>query len=346
MPSRASTLFAAIIVAAGAAAPVALAQDGPGTQARRPAMESPSDPTNAALVYWRVWATEKPEQANKVRELFDSSKVIDPQGELAGILRENQAEISTLIRASRLPECDFGIEYSEGFLALMPHLAKFRASARLLAADAQLAFAEGRTDAGVERLATIYRMARQLTQERVMISSLVSAAVASLANTQVAANAESLSPDQKRAILSEIEKFSRNDAFGIRRALATEGAVTSQWITRTFTGPDAGERLAKGIAGDLEQSDSGDEIKALRVLDEDAIRTGAERCRAFYVAADEAWDSPDVIAKVEALHADVLAMKYGPVARAIAPSLSNIVNANRRNAGELEAAAAKLGAVR
>lgn len=313
-----------------AVAPAALAQQADTHQAL------PADPTNAALVYWRAWALEPADLGDKIKTLYDADKPVEPHGELATLLESPEARqtIRHLTAASRLPECDFGIEYSEGFMALIPHLSKVRASARLLAADAAVAQAQGRHTDAADRLATIYRMAAQITSERVLISSLVAQAVLGLGHTRVRLmhDAGHLTPDAARLLEADLARFGPDDPFGIRASLAAEGAVTCAWVERTFTGPDAGAKAAEMLvdAGTVADSPG---VPALRAMNEDTLHASLAQVRRYYAECLDAYDpaDPGCEARLAAIAERNVKGEFGPLAQVIAPSTTMILKADRKH---------------
>ncbi|MDX2132495.1 MAG: hypothetical protein SFY69_10645 [Planctomycetota bacterium] len=304
----------------------------------------PADPTNAALVYWRIWATEPADLADKVREAYSSGTPVDPASDLARTLRENSNVVESLLSASRLPECDFGVQYTSGLLAVVPHLSKIRASARLLGADASLATAEGRTDAAVERTAGVYRVALHVSREPVLISSLVSAAVTGVGHAEVAALAKSgrLTAAQARTILAELDRYDQRDPFGIRRALATEGEVLADSFRRVATGPDAGEALVDTLTRVGVDAGGAPNLEVLRVLDAVGANREIARTRSYYADILQAFDAPDAEARIADLEARSQALEYGPLAPVIGASASRLLQADRKNRAELDATRAIL----
>jgi len=77
---------------------------------------------------------------------------------------------------SRLPACDWGVQYSQGFDLLMPQLAQVRLMNFVLAADAQILAADGDYKAALERCLIIDKFARHVGDDT-LISYLVSIAL-------------------------------------------------------------------------------------------------------------------------------------------------------------------------
>lgn len=344
MPTRHPSLLAGL---AGA-----LAALSGGTSDLSPALAgAPSslfapeqDPSNAALVYWRLWAIEPASLGEKVGEMYDGTKPIDLNGPLAGLLRGNADYIESIGRATNLKECDFGVEYSAGILALLPHLSKLRATARVLAADAQLAAAERDYDRAAIRLAWICRISSQLIQDRTMISSLVSIAVASLVNTRLDdfAAPGSLKPTPRAELLAALRALPPEDPFGVRTTLEAEGRLVTQWIENAYTGADAGPRLAKLMA----QNGGGPEAAGLAALDSKGIADAVAQARTFYKAAWEVFPNDDAELRLDALAQAAGGGEYGPLTRTLVPSLTKLKSADRKAREALAAAIAKVSEVK
>ncbi len=92
------------------------------TGADRPTVQP--DPTNAALVYSRAWQLLPDDLAKREINLDDPTWV--PNTELAQLLVARQSFIQCTLRAAAIENADWGIEYSQGLNALLPHLGKLR----------------------------------------------------------------------------------------------------------------------------------------------------------------------------------------------------------------------------
>ncbi len=320
-----------------AIAPGALAQTNPPTVT---AQALPADPTNAALAYWRVWSLEAATLADKVKEQYVAEKGVAPDSELATLLRapETRTTINQILAASRMPECDFGITYSDGFMALLPHLGKLRASARLLIADASLASAEGRHADAAGNVAAVYRIGHHLQSERTLISCLVAQAVLGLGHARARGMAEAgqLNRESAAVLQTELAKFPAEDTFGIRASLAAEGSLVTFWTERTYTGADAGARFVEDVvdAGTVETTPG---VPAIRAMNEDALRASVLRVRKYYDECLAVFDPNDPAAedRLAALAKEVADGTYGPLAQIIAPSTVNVLRADKKHRGEL-----------
>jgi len=113
------------------------------------------------------------------------------------------------------------LDYSKGFAMELSHLAKLRAYARLLAADAALASAHGDYGEMVKDLNAIMNLANAAGEEPILISQLVRIAITSILYTNVSQTvpADNLPPDMVRQLLQ-----------------ITDGAEGRSGFANTFSG--------------------------------------------------------------------------------------------------------------
>lgn len=93
-------------------------------------------------------------------------------------IEENQWIVEQLGVASRYEYCRWDWDLSRGWSLLLPHLSPLRAGARLVAASARVDLARGDLDAAVEKLTTLFAMARDIAGGPTLIELLVGSAVA------------------------------------------------------------------------------------------------------------------------------------------------------------------------
>src|SRR5215470_10071479 len=103
--------------------------------AARADTKRPSEVRNAALRYWLAFAEMQDQSVDKkTAELLEKTAAGEvPWNEtaLGPILDRNQQAILALQRASRLPECDWGLEYDQGPNASVAYAPRARVLARL-----------------------------------------------------------------------------------------------------------------------------------------------------------------------------------------------------------------------
>ena len=326
--------LAGLACAALAQTPVAPAAPNEPAPTRTPTL---SGPTNAALVYYRAWISADPKLGD-AQVLFDhdpenDSSVTLTRDEAIQLLKDAQGVVGTVMRAASMDHTDFGLDFDQGWALLLPHLGKLRDSARLLAADARRLLADNEPDAAAARAAALYGMARQAPDDGVLISSLVGASIANLANTLVREmlDAETLTPEGRDLIVASIERIRRDDPFGIRSSIEMERLVTTEWVRTAFRGPDAGKKLVD--SGFVETDPATREL--LASLDEQQLNAETARVAEFYDHALRVWSYDDAVDRLEALSELIDSGAYGPLGKLFAPALQKCKNSDIKARAEL-----------
>lgn len=97
--------------------------------------ETPSETTNAALRYWIAFADLQDSPADKpTQELLEKTAAGEmpwDEAKLSPILDKNEPAIQAMQRATSLPDCDWGLEFSFGPRASIAPIIKARVMARL-----------------------------------------------------------------------------------------------------------------------------------------------------------------------------------------------------------------------
>lgn len=154
----------------------------------------PSDPNNAALLYYQAFIM-LPKGQDQVRDLAVSLRAgVDPNDQIREYLKQCQPAINLAEAASRIPACDWGLQYSKGFQMPMLQLSQMRAMSLLMKADALVFIADGQYRQALEQALTIRRMA-QHTGDQILISLLVSIAIDAIANNNIQNTLSAMPPD-------------------------------------------------------------------------------------------------------------------------------------------------------
>jgi hypothetical protein len=109
-----------------------------------------------------------------------------PNDQVKEYVKKCRAAIEYAVAASSLQHCDWGLAYSRGYSAMLPHLGQARSLTRLVLADARILAAEGNYRQALERCLAAYRLAGH-TGDETQISFLVSVAITGQANKTVTA---------------------------------------------------------------------------------------------------------------------------------------------------------------
>ncbi len=301
------------------------------------AQDNPVQPRNAALRYWSAWSTIPQETNDKVKAVeWQGIETTTDPARLPASFHEaakavDGAIVNSLIYASSLDRCDFEIEYEQGFNAVLPHLGKARQAARILRLDARAKLAAGDTPAAAADLAAMYRLAAHLTHDEVLISSLVSAAIAALADheAEVLANSGRLSAQGRDAILAAMDRADPADPFGTRRGVASERRISTDWIAANFKGPDAGQRLVAAYLTADDAAHAGVRGRIAAMNGEALAREAA----VYAPAIDEsvaAWSAPDAAARLAQIEERMASGKYGALGVVLAPAFGKAYAADAK----------------
>ncbi|MEQ8316219.1 MAG: hypothetical protein RIE77_10120 [Phycisphaerales bacterium] len=314
---------------------------------------------NAALDYWRLvnttsYADDLPARAGEAFKLLhpdpegedqaiEAPATLLPGGELAAELAEIADFMDDLERASRETHCDFQVRYEDGYAALLPHLGHMRNFARLLVTDARRLALAGDTTGAADRLATSLRMARHITGDRILISSLVSAAITDMTikeaywlfqRTQDA-------PEIRQILGKAADRFPADDPHKVELALRTERDLVAS-LARQFRGPTAGREFASlflPMTGDSEEQSVESELQR---LDGGQFKSEVEKAVDAFDLVFEAWNAADPPAELRMLGEHFASGDFGPVAVVVVPAFGRAYKSDARARETLEAFRARV----
>ncbi len=237
----------------------------------------PPDPNNAALLYYQAFLLMAHTQDRAVTDAVAdvaSGKAI-PNDQVKEYVSKCREAIDYATVASGLPRADWGLVYSRGFSALLPHLGQARSLAWLLLADARILAADGNYRPALERCVTVYRMAGQLGDD-VLVSVLVSAAITAQADKGVTAVLEQMPADAGTLTWLKGQLAAMPVAtLGIEKSMTMERQVVADYLR-----PERREELIKALMESVNISEAG------RVSEEEMRKTATDealqRAREYY----------------------------------------------------------------
>ena len=141
-----------------------------------PQVNSLPETRNAALRYWQAFAEIKDPAADKAT-LDLMVKTVSGQAawneaKLAAILDPNQNALGIFLRATSLPDCDWGLEYRRGPEASIAIVPRASVMARLNSLQAMRDLANGHSDAAVDRWIAGIRFSQDLARNASLIFAL------------------------------------------------------------------------------------------------------------------------------------------------------------------------------
>ncbi len=144
-------------------------------------VKMPPDTRNAALRYWQAFAEIKDPPVNQPVQA-EMEKVLSGQAawdeaKLGGIVVANQIATGIMQRATKLPECDWGVEYSRGPEASIAFVPRAHVLARLNTLRGVREMANGHPQAAVDTWIAGIRFAQDLMKGGSLIFALTAKGV-------------------------------------------------------------------------------------------------------------------------------------------------------------------------
>ncbi|MBX3365126.1 MAG: hypothetical protein KF866_10200 [Phycisphaeraceae bacterium] len=278
--------------------------------------------SNAALVYYRAWMVHHAAFEEYRRLMSDIEDPFDPK--ITAFLVANQSMLQAFLRAASIRECDWGIEYDQGFGALLPHLGNMRIICRMLQHDALRLASQDRMDEAAERAAAIFAISTHMANDRVMISALVSAAIISLGNSTVESilAAGVLTPAAKDHLLQGFARLNLADPAAFLPAVRGEAEFLAGWFKPKYASLGGGIRFLREImplASPAEITRS--EYMQFALSGPDALADEIDRAARLVAQMAEAWRTPDGLTVIRHYTSEVEQGKHGLVAKVLVPAL-------------------------
>ena len=172
----------------------------------RSQFKRPVPTRNAALRYWLAFADLQDPPADKaVTDLLEKTAAGEApwdEAKLGLILDQNDAAILGMQRASKLPECDWGLDYQAGPSASIAYVPRARVLARLNTLYGMRLAAKGNSQKAIDTWLDGIRFSQHLAQGGSLIFSLV-AKTALLSNFQAltqAAHSGAINEEQRKQV--------------------------------------------------------------------------------------------------------------------------------------------------
>ncbi len=159
-----------------------------------------------------------------------------PTESMRAALARLQPVFRAIRRGSRQDFSDFGLDYSEGFGLLLPHLGSLRSICGLMTKDVMVRVHDGDAAGAAETIAALYRMSDHLTDDRVMISSLVGQAVFEQADRAAQAGLDRSAFDaaESSTLLEAVKRLDDRDPFDVIGALRNEQQSVVSWVREQY----------------------------------------------------------------------------------------------------------------
>lgn len=207
----------------------------------------PPETRNAALRYWLAYAEmHDPPPDKSIADLLEKTAAGDAawdEAKLGPLLDENLAAIQIMRRATKLPECDWGLEYSQGPAASIAPLVKGRVLARLNAVYGMRLAAKGDTQGAVDTWVAGIRFSQHLAKGGSLIFALIAtdALQSNLRALTRAVQSGALNEAQKREIEAAVRPIPET-GFDWGQAMYFEEVAIAVGIRELSEAPDPAAR--------------------------------------------------------------------------------------------------------
>lgn len=316
-------------------------------------------PTNAALRHYRAWGSTSAEALTAFSAAWAASNEVTPGWKPTAALKKSLDELNDYValtlRAAELPTADWGVEYADGWKALLPHLGKVREASRVIEAFGRSRLAEGgpegRADAA-RSLGAIFRIAGHLREDRTLISTLVAGAITARGAAVVGALLDEglLTPADAAAITGRMDTLAGVDPFNFAGAMRVE-----QMLARSVfqaEGPEAGRKAAGAareilsMQGEGAASEQAALLARLEAMDEAALRTDLGLHTNYFAQVESAVRSggPEAAEKLADLEKRASRGDFGVTMRLTGPSLGKAYASDAKNRAAVEALRTRLAA--
>ena len=160
-----------------------------------PVFAYPPDPDNAALLYYQAYISyEKADDTmeDMVTDLARGN--IEPNERIKKYIESCRTAIDLATAATEIPNCNWGLKYSDGVSINLAHLAQTRKLGFLIAAEIRILAAEGDYQKAINRCLTVRKIGKHVGDDT-PISFLVSLAIDKMVASRIQDILAEMQPD-------------------------------------------------------------------------------------------------------------------------------------------------------
>src|SRR5271165_2539695 len=216
----------------------------------------PVETRNAALRYWQAFAEMHDLPADSSTSALLEQTIMGgthwDEAKLGPVFDMNQAAILRMQRATKLPECDWGAEYSVGPDASIAFLAKARVMAALNTLYGERQIAKGDPHAAVETWLAGIRFAQHVAQGGSLIFALTArpALVQDLGAMAEAAQAGKIAPGDRQQI-AQIVRALPETGFDWGQAFFLDEYATEVFVQQLVNSRNPAELYVKTMGSPM-----------------------------------------------------------------------------------------------
>jgi hypothetical protein len=159
---------------------LSLTLQSPFSAAARAADSEQESQDNAAMKYWQAFAL-LPSLDKDQEALLEDCNQVPLDAAALKLIDKSQQSRQFLYRGTKLPRCDWSLDYKDGIFLVMPYLPKSRTLARLVALHARHEFEQGHWEGGWEDVTALLKLAHHLELEPLAVQHLVGFSIETVA---------------------------------------------------------------------------------------------------------------------------------------------------------------------
>ena len=142
-----------------------------------PILAYPPDPDNAALLYYQAYISYEKADDTMEDMVADLSRGnIEPNERIKKYIESCRTAIDLATAATEIPNCNWGLKYSDGVSINLAHVAQTRKLVFLITAEARILAAEGDYKKAINRCLTVHKIGKHVGDDT-PISFLVSMSI-------------------------------------------------------------------------------------------------------------------------------------------------------------------------
>ncbi|HRP63951.1 MAG TPA: hypothetical protein PK400_11695 [Phycisphaerales bacterium] len=290
------------------------------------------DPANAATWYARaIESMSRLTQADMaVLYEYEYKPGVAPTAEVRAFLSKVAPALDAFQRGSMQQFSDFGLDRSEGWSILLPHLHPMRQFARAIEMDVRVRLHDGDSSGAANRLAAAYRASQHMGDDRILISSLVGQAMFHVADqaTQYALDTGAFNAGDAATLLLAMRQLEGADPFNYLESIIGEQEITVEWLPKQREEGELAEALAMAGADESDVSEwTTDEFHAQLDLYSQFMDGVIE-----LFSMD---NSDDARAAYQAMQANLIEGQYGVIVQLFAPAFDRILDQRDRGVNDI-----------
>ena len=252
----------------------------------------PPDPDNAALLYYQVFLLyEKPDDTMKDMVADLAKGKIEPDTRTTQFIESQKTVIRLVVTATELPNCNWGLKYSDGLSLELPYLSRTRHLTWLILADARTIAANGDYELAIDRCLTARKLALHAASEPIIINFLVGISIEKLANKciQDILSSAPIDLETLQYLKAQLGEFD-NKLIPMKFLWETEREVMASYMT-----PEKVGEIIPLLLGETEEDES-EEIKIANELilaaDEQFCQKNLDYYNKYWAAVFSSFELP------------------------------------------------------